>query len=103
MHRCFRFVSLFPYAAPKHHKRCHKLRGDTPGNVDEHVANRSRTTRDKGLMKFVERRVACDDQNGRQSPSQVPAFLPGAYSAKDQQAQNKIFRQVRAFADDVMK
>lgn len=53
-------------------------------------------------MKLIERRVAghyCDCGKRPVDPHIAPAR---AYSAQHQNTQNKIFREVRAFADKVM-
>ena len=53
-------------------------------------------------MKFVQRGVSRDNENRQQGPAQMHLTTSGADTAQDQQAQDEIFGEVRALANEVM-
>ena len=57
---------------------------------------------DEGLMDFIHDRIAGSEGQGGDAPGPAPAFAIAADAAVDQEAENKIFGEVRAFADDVV-
>src|SRR5206468_4433927 len=57
---------------------------------------------DEGLMDFVESGVGSRGEPGRKSPQPAPALARAANPAIDQQTENEILSEVRAFADEIV-
>src|SRR5205814_5554949 len=53
-------------------------------------------------MDLIERRIACRNRQRCQRPGPSPASAPAANSPKQQQTENKILREVRRLANEVM-
>ena len=70
--------------------------------VEQGIVGRSGAAGDEGLMDFVEDGVACGDGQSRDAPGPAPASAIAADPAVDQEAEDKIFSEVGAFADDVV-
>ena len=98
----FTLKPLFTSLSQKNEKRCNDLRCDAARRVNEHIAHGGGAARNERLVIFIERGIARNDQNRHQRPAQVHAFFAGANAAQDQHAENEIFGQVCAFADDVV-
>jgi|SRR5580658_6378022 hypothetical protein len=70
--------------------------------VEQRIVGRSSAAGDKGLVDFVHDGIAGGDGKSGEAPRPAPAFAATANAAVDQQAKNKIFNEVGAFADDVV-
>ena len=57
---------------------------------------------DEGLVDFIEAGVAGGDDEGGYAPGPVPADADAAHGAEKQDAEDEIFGEVGALANDVM-
>ncbi len=91
-----------PHVAPKDNQSRHGLCGDPACRIQQHVSDSRRASGHKRLVKLVEGRIASHDHDRSQSPGE-PRIAPSrANPPQDQQAENKIFGEVRCLADEVM-
>lgn len=70
--------------------------------VEQGIVRGRRTAGDESLMDLVEAAVAGGNHQRGYTPAPMPSAPPATHRAKQQQAEHKIFGEVRAFANDVM-
>jgi hypothetical protein len=88
---------------PDREKAGDQLRGDASRSVDQYIANGGGAAGNKGLVKFVEAGVGGDENDNEKRPAKMSFPAAGANAAKQQQAEDEIFGEVAALANDVMK
>jgi hypothetical protein len=70
--------------------------------IEQHIGDCRSAAWHKDLMKLIKRCVARHDSNCSKGPHDSRVAPARAYAAQNQEAQNKVFDEVPAFADDVM-
>ena len=80
----------------------HRERDERARRIEQRIVTRSGAARHEGLVDFIQDGISRGNEEGADSPEPTPT-LPGApHGAVEQNAIHKVFREVRAFANDVM-
>jgi hypothetical protein len=77
-------------------------RKERADGVEKRIVRRGGAAGDEGLMDFVHNGVACSYGESGDTPGPAPALAIAADATVEQNTKNKIFGEVRAFADDVV-
>ncbi len=91
-----------PNTAPAKPQPEHPERDERACGIEQRIVRRSRAAGHEGLMDFIGNRVSRGNEKGSDSPGPTPACLATSHGAVEQNAKHKIFREVRALANDVM-
>ena len=80
----------------------HHGSSERAGRIEKRIPGRSRTAKHKRLMNLVERRITRRDRQRGQGPGPAPARPVTSHAAKDQNAEDKIFREMSRLSYEVM-
>jgi len=80
----------------------HGEREEGADRVEKGIVRRSGAAGDEGLVNFVHDGIARGDGKGGDPPGPAPAFAIASDAAINQEAENKIFGEVGAFADEMV-
>src|SRR5260370_33563534 len=97
--RYFLFACGPPPAKPHpQHAEC----SESADRVEQRIVSRGRTAGDERLVKFIQDGISCGAEECREAPRPAPPFAVPAHTAVEQQAKDKIFREVRALSDEIV-
>lgn len=70
--------------------------------VEKGIVGRGGAADDEGLVDFVKARIDCGHKPGGKAPGPAPAFAIAANATIEQEAKDKIFGEVGAFANEMV-
>ena len=70
--------------------------------IEKGIVRRGGAAGDEGLVDFVHDGIASSDRKSGDAPGPAPAFAIAANAAINQEAENKIFGEVGALADEMV-
>jgi hypothetical protein len=95
----FRLACGSPPAEP--HPQ-HDKGGECAGRIEQGIVRRGCAAGDERLVNFIQGGVSGGAEKCREAPRPAPSFAVAAHASVKQQAKNKVFRKVRAFADEMV-
>src|SRR5262249_3742049 len=95
-------VSLPPWRIYGCDRSYNGLRQNSAAGVQHHVGYRWCASRHEGLMEFIKGGIAQNDAHRRQRPFEPYAYPVATDPAQQEQAQDKILRQVPRFSNVVL-